>query len=126
MKTPWALLKLSLCVSLIRHCNVRLVDTSDGGLFQYSCIIKGVIYSQWYQKSQLFLSLVTFSHFTIHKKWIPQKVLGFLKFMSRCSIFMNISTMLFRLIVQMNPLISGSNADSNLVDPRVGLEGQYF
>lgn len=86
----------SKIVSLIRHCNMMLVDTSDGGLFQYSCIIKSVIYTQWYQKSQLFLSLVTFSHFMIHKKWIPQKVLRFLKFMSSCSVFMNISTMLFQ------------------------------
>ena len=86
----------SKIVSLIRHCNMMLVDTSDGGLFQYSCIIKSVIYTQWYKKSQLFLSLVTFSHFMIHKKWIPQKVLRFLKFMSSCSVFMNISTMLFQ------------------------------
>lgn len=84
---------------------MMLVDTSDGGLFQYRCIIKGVICTQWYQKSQLFLSLVTFSHFMIRKKWVPQKVLRFLKFMSSCGVFMNISTMLFRLIVQMNPLI---------------------
>lgn len=41
------------------------VITSDGGLFQYSCSIKGVIYTQWYQKSQLFLSLVAFPHFML-------------------------------------------------------------
>ena len=43
------------------------VDTSDDGLFQYSCIIKGVIYTQWYQKSQPFLSLVASSHFMIQE-----------------------------------------------------------
>ena len=42
MKTPCALLKLSLRVSLLRYCNMMQVDTSDDGLFQYSCIIKGV------------------------------------------------------------------------------------
>lgn len=41
------------------------LDTSDGGLFQYSySIIKGVLYIKWYQKSTVFLSLITFCHFT--------------------------------------------------------------